>query len=88
MHQRFVPLTCGSLMLLDPERRHLCIRVAMGVEPELWPKIRVPLGEGIAGWVAAEGRPLRLRGRADSETYHIVRERTDVESALCVPSRG
>lgn len=75
----------GSLMLLDGEEGTLRIRVAVGVEPELWPKIRVPLGEGIAGRVAQEGRPIHLRGRADRERFRIVRERMDVESALCVP---
>jgi diguanylate cyclase (GGDEF)-like protein len=75
----------GSLMLLDPKTRELSIRVAIGVEPELWPKIRVPLGEGIAGHVAASARPLLLRGKADRSRFQIVRERLDVESALSVP---
>jgi GAF domain-containing protein len=75
----------GSLMLLDPSSQELRIRVAIGVEPELWSKIRVPIGEGIAGRVAADARPLRLRGKADRRTFQIVRERLDVESALCVP---
>lgn len=75
----------GSLMLLDEDSRELTIRVAEGVEPELFPKIRVPIGEGIAGRVAADAHPLRLRGKADREHFQIVRERLDVESALCVP---
>jgi GAF domain-containing protein len=75
----------GSLMLLDEERRELRIRVAVGVEPELWPKIRVHLGEGIAGRVAADARPLLVAGKADRRSFHIVRERFDVESAVCVP---
>ena len=75
----------GSLMLLDHAARELRVRVAVGVEPELWPKIRVPLGHGIAGRVAADGRPLRLRGKADRQTFQIVRERLDVESAISVP---
>jgi GAF domain-containing protein len=75
----------GSVMLLDPEDGKLSIRVAVGVEPELWPKIRVAVGEGIAGRVAAQGRPLKLRGKADREQFRVVRERLDVESALCVP---
>ncbi len=75
----------GSLMLLDPERRELTIRVATGVERELWPKIRLRLGEGIAGRVAQDARPLLLNGKADRRAFQIVRERLDVESALCVP---
>ena len=75
----------GSLMLADETRRELSVRVAVGVERELWPKIRVPLGDGIAGRVAAEGRPLRLRGKADRQRFRIARERLDVDSALSVP---
>ncbi len=75
----------GSLMLLDPARRELTIRVAIGVERELWPKIRVPIGEGIAGRVAQDARPLLVNGRADRSAFQIVRERMDVESALSVP---
>ncbi|MCH8889506.1 MAG: GAF domain-containing protein [Myxococcales bacterium] len=75
----------GSLMLLDHSARELRVRVAVGVEPELWPKIRVPLGHGIAGRVAADGRPLRLRGKADRQAFQIVHERLDVESAISVP---
>ncbi len=75
----------GSLMLLDSDGQTLRMRVAQGVEPELWPKIRVALGQGISGRVAAEGRPIHLRGRADRRSYDLTRERVDVESALCVP---
>lgn len=75
----------GSLMLFDERRGELRVRVAAGIEPELWSKIRVRLGEGIAGRVAEEGRSLRLRGKADRARFRIVRERLDVESALCVP---
>jgi GAF domain-containing protein len=75
----------GSMMLLDPDAGELRVRMAVGLEPELWEKIRVPLGVGIAGKVAAEGRSLRLRGKADRQAFRIVRERLDVESALCVP---
>jgi len=75
----------GSLMLVAESGRELAVRVAVGVERELWPKIRVQFGDGIAGRVAAEGRPLRLRGKADRQRFRIVRERLDVESAVSVP---
>lgn len=75
----------GSLMLLDEARQELRIRVAHGVERELWPKIRVRLGEGIAGRVAADARSLLLRGKADASKFEIIRERGDIESAISVP---
>ncbi|MCP5043520.1 MAG: GAF domain-containing protein [bacterium] len=75
----------GSLMLLDDESGELRIRVAHGVERELWPKIKVPLGEGVAGRVAADARSLLLRGRVDTSKFHIQHGRANVESALCAP---
>jgi len=75
----------GSVMLLDEAARELRVRVAVGIEPELWTKIRVPVGDGIAGRVVEDARSLRLAGKADRQTFRIVRERLDVESALCVP---
>ncbi|MEE3330022.1 MAG: GAF domain-containing protein [Myxococcota bacterium] len=75
----------GSLMLLDPTAQELRIRVAVGIESELWPKIRVPLGQGIAGRAAAEARSIRIAGKANARDFQIVRERFDLQSALCVP---
>jgi len=75
----------GSLMLLDPTAQELRVRMAVGIEKELWPKIRVKLGEGIAGKVAAEASPILLRGHADHMAFHVVHERNNVVSAISVP---
>jgi len=75
----------GSLMLLDEASGELWIRMAIGIERELWSKIRVKLGEGIAGKVAAEASPFLLRGHADHMAFHIVHERSNVVSAISVP---
>jgi diguanylate cyclase (GGDEF)-like protein len=75
----------GSLMLYDPDEGNLRVEVAIGIERELIPKIRVAPGEGIAGRAFEERRPLLLTGKADWRTYRITRERDDVESALSVP---
>ncbi|NNL86226.1 MAG: hypothetical protein HKP27_11265, partial [Myxococcales bacterium] len=57
----------GSIMLLDPATETLAIRVAVGLEAELWAKVQTALGDGIAGRVASEVRPLRIRGKASPE---------------------
>lgn len=75
----------GSLMLLDPSSQELTIRMAVGIERELWPKIRVRMGEGIAGKVAADASPLLLRGHADHMAFHVVHERSNAVSAISVP---
>ncbi|MEE8558305.1 MAG: GAF domain-containing protein [Myxococcota bacterium] len=75
----------GSLMLYHAKEDCLRVEVAIGIEKEVLPKIRVAPGEGIAGRAFEEGRPLLLTGKADWRTYRITRERDDIKSALSVP---
>lgn len=75
----------GSLMLWDPQRGRLCVEVAIGIEKELLPKIRIRPGEGIAGRAFEDRRALLITGKADHERYRITRERSDVESAISAP---
>src|SRR5512136_1945687 len=48
----------GSLLLIDEERRQLYFEVALGDKEETVKKITLGMGEGIAGWVAQNGKPL------------------------------
>ena len=75
----------GSLMLFDPEAGHLAVEVAIGIEREVLPKIRIAPGEGIAGRAFSTGQAILLHGKADQQRYQVVRERDDVESAISAP---
>ncbi len=75
----------GSLLLCEPDTEVLRVRAAVGLEAELWPKVQLRLGEGIAGRVWAERRALLVRGRANPERFELTRERFDVAASLCVP---
>ncbi len=75
----------GSIMLLDKDDGTLRVEVARGMDNEVVDKIRVPLGEGIAGKVAMEGRSLLLSGKAEEREFKHIRESSAVKSALCVP---
>jgi PAS domain S-box-containing protein len=44
-------------LLLDDEKAHLVPSAAVGLAEELTPRIRVPLGQGISGRIAATGEP-------------------------------
>ncbi len=75
----------GSLMLFFAADRTLRIVAARGVERELWGKIQVPLGSGVAGRAAALGEPVFVSGRADPDDFTLLRARHDVGHALCIP---
>lgn len=53
-----VPARNWSVLLLDPSNKSLSFEVAVGLNPQLMAGIRIPVGEGIAGTVAATGEPL------------------------------
>jgi len=78
----------GSLLILDEKTNELVFDVALGDAGQTLKTIRLKLGEGIAGWVAKENKPLivndpandpRWTRRADDKTKFITR------SILCVP---
>lgn len=48
----------SSLMLLDKKENELVLKIAKGLKEEIAKGARAKLGEGIAGWVAKEGKPL------------------------------
>ena len=75
----------GSLMVRAPDGQDLSVAFAVGIERELWPKIRITVGEGIAGAVARDRRSVVLRGPADTLRFPGARARRDLESAVCVP---
>lgn len=55
----------ASLMLYDKQTNELKISFSKGIPEEIAKNVRLKLGEGIAGWVAIEGRPLLVRNVED-----------------------
>jgi GAF domain-containing protein len=75
----------GSLLLVDAAGEALRVAAAVGLERELWSKVALRIGDGIAGRAWAERRPLVVRGRADAAHFEIARERHDVAISACTP---
>jgi two-component system NtrC family sensor kinase len=78
----------GSLLLLDEESSELVFKAAVGPRSEEMEGLRLPLGRGIAGWVAREGQPLLVPDvREDPRFYSGIDEATGfvTRSVLAVP---
>lgn len=78
----------SAIMLLDDDKQNLFFKVASGDKGKILTKLKVPVGEGIAGWVAKNKEPLviqdvttdsRFTGKVDSESGFRTK------SILCVP---
>jgi PAS domain S-box-containing protein len=86
--EKVMQAEASSVFLIDSERNELFFEVATGPKEEEVKKIRLKMGEGIAGWVAYTGESLlvpdvskdpRFAKRVDEQTQFITR------SVICVP---
>ncbi len=50
----------GSILLLDEEKDELVFAAATGEKSDKIKEIRVPVGEGVVGWVAREDKPVLI----------------------------
>ncbi|MCJ7646223.1 ATP-binding protein, partial [bacterium] len=86
--KRVVNAEASSLMLLDEVTKELFFNVTLGEKREKLRQMRLKLGQGIAGWVAREGKPLVVRdARRDPRFFAKADELTKfrTKSILCVP---
>lgn len=74
----------GSIMLLDDDARELVVRASRGLDS--MHEFRMPMGEGIAGWVAEHGEPLVLQDVISD--HRFTGTDPSVKSALAVPLRA
>lgn len=78
----------GSLLLADKEKQELFFEVALGEKEKTLKEIRLKFGQGIAGWVAQNKRPLLINDTSkDDRFYNQADKRTGfvTKNILCVP---
>ena len=75
-----------SLMMLDNAKETLRITAHRGIDPSLASRVRVRVGQGIAGWVAHNRKPLFVRVRKDATAVqHTFQDAYNSDSFICVP---
>ena len=80
-----------SMLMVDEAGGHLYYAIAVGENAESLKGLRVPLGEGVAGWVAATGNPLVVPDVAlDAHWSAFAAKHPDlhIQSIACVPVRS
>jgi signal transduction histidine kinase len=76
--------TC-AILLLDEERRELVARAARGIEEEVEQGVRIPVGRGFAGRVAADARPVILDDVDHADVLNPILRQKGIKSLLGVP---
>jgi len=79
---QLVEASSGSVALINPITGYLDIEASVGL-PDEGSALRLRLDEGITGWVAQNGAPLRVSDVSKDKRY--ISARSDVRSELAVP---
>lgn len=75
-----------SLMVLDEGKETLRIGAHQGIDPGVADSVRVRVGQGIAGWVAHNRKPLFVRVKTDTvAVQHTNQDAYNSDSFICVP---
>jgi signal transduction histidine kinase len=76
--------TC-AILLVDERRKVLVARAAAGLEEEVERGVRIPIGRGFAGRVAAERRPVVLEDVAHADVLNPLLREKGIKSLLGAP---
>lgn len=74
-----------AILLLDEHKHYLTVRAAQGVEEAIAPDVRIPLGRGFAGTIAAQCVPLIINDNASSVEVLNPILRQEIHALLGVP---
>jgi sigma-B regulation protein RsbU (phosphoserine phosphatase) len=75
----------AAILLLDKGRGELVARAAKGLEEEVEQRVRIPLGRGFAGTIAASGKPISIHDVDHSMVLNPILRQKGVRSLLGVP---
>jgi serine phosphatase RsbU (regulator of sigma subunit)/anti-sigma regulatory factor (Ser/Thr protein kinase) len=82
---RILDADTAAVLLLEDDDKTLVARAAMGLEEEVERGVRVPLGRGFAGRIAATARPVRIRDLAHADIVNPILRQVGLQSLLGVP---
>jgi len=74
-----------AILLLDPRTDELVARAAVGIEEEVEQGVRIPMGGGFAGKIAAERRPIFLPAVDHGDVLNPILLEKGIRSLLGVP---
>ncbi|MET0614903.1 MAG: SpoIIE family protein phosphatase [Thermoleophilaceae bacterium] len=75
----------SAILLLEDDDSTLIPRAAKGLEEEVERGIRIPIGRGFAGRIAATRSPVRILNLAEADIYNPILREKGLQSLLGVP---
>lgn len=87
---RIMKAEAASLMLMLKDNKELEFRVALGPKGKVVKPFRLPVGKGIAGWVAKHGEPLLIPDAYKDDRFNPEFDKKSgfkTKSIICVPMK-
>ena len=75
----------AAVLMLDEEAGELVARAAKGIEEEVEAGVRIPMGRGFAGRVAAERRPIKILDVDHADVLNPILREKGIRSLLGAP---
>jgi serine phosphatase RsbU (regulator of sigma subunit)/anti-sigma regulatory factor (Ser/Thr protein kinase) len=82
---RILDADTAAILLLDDDDRTLVARAAKGLEEEVERGVRIPVGRGFAGRIAATRRPVSVENIDEAEIINPILREKGLRSLLGVP---
>lgn len=83
--QGLLEVDTAAVLLLDPSAEYLVATAAKGIEAEVRQGVRIPLGRGFAGRIAADKQPVLLRHVDHTNVLNPILRERGIRSLLGVP---
>ena len=80
-----------SMLMVDEKAQQLYYAIAIGEDAETLKTLRIPLGEGVAGWVASTGNALIVPDVAldvEWSAFSRAHPELNIQSIACIPIRS
>jgi PAS domain S-box-containing protein len=82
---RLVDADTSAILLVDEDGQFLTVRAALGFDREIENAVPIPLGHGMAGRVAASGKPVVIRDLGDVELASPHLRQRGIKSLVAIP---
>src|SRR5436305_775131 len=83
--QQLLDVDTCAILLLDDDTNELVARAALGIEEEVEEGVRIPVGRGFAGRIAAEKMPVILDDVDHAHVLNPILREKGIKSMMGVP---
>ncbi len=83
--QEYMSVDTVTLLLPIAERENLAVYATLGLEEEIVQQIRIPIGQGVAGRIAATRKPMIVNNLAQVEVFSPILRHKGLQSLVGIP---